>query len=112
MKSILQKYDLINEQAGAGSGKELTCSGDILQSISPIDLQLLGKIRCASIADYEKIIARAAGAFTTWRMVPAPKRGEIVRQIGGVLRNHKKSLAEIISIEVGKIRAEAEGEDG
>ncbi len=110
MKSILKKYDLINEQVGAGSGKELTCSGDILQSISPIDLQLLGKIRCASIEDYEKIVARAAEAFQTWRMVPAPKRGEIVRQIGEVLRDHKKSLAEVISLEVGKIRAEAEGE--
>ena len=110
MKSTLQKYDLINEQAGAGSGEALTCSGDILQSISPIDLQLLGKIRCASIADYEKIITRAAEAFTTWRMVPAPKRGEIVRQIGEVLRDHKKSLAEMISLEVGKVRAEAEGE--
>ncbi len=110
MKSILEKYDLLNEQAGAGSGKALNCSGDILQSTSPIDLQLLGKIRCASIADYEKIIARAAEAFTTWRMVPAPKRGEIVRQIGEVLRDHKKYLAEVISLEVGKIRAEAEGE--
>lgn len=110
MKSILEKYDLVDEQVGAGSGEELKCSGDIFQSISPIDLQLLGKIRCASIADYEKIIARAAEAFTTWRMVPAPKRGEIVRQIGEVLRDHKKSLAEVISLEVGKIRAEAEGE--
>jgi aldehyde dehydrogenase (NAD+) len=110
MKSILEKYDLMNEQAGAGSGQELTGSGDILASISPIDLQLLGKIRCASIEDYEKIIARAAEAFTLWRMVPAPKRGEIIRQVGCVLREHKKSLAEVISHEFGKIRAEAEGE--
>jgi aldehyde dehydrogenase (NAD+) len=110
MKSILEKYDLVDEQAGAGSREELKCSGDILQSISPIDLQLLGKIRCASVDDYEKIIARATEAFQTWRMIPAPMRGEIVRQIGEVLRDHKKSLAEIISLEVGKIRAEAEGE--
>ena len=110
MKSIIENYGFIDEQAGAGSGEELTCSGDILQSISPIDLQLLGKIRCASIEDYEKIVVRAAEAFQAWRMVPAPKRGEIVRQIGEVLRDHKKSLAEVISLEVGKIRAEAEGE--
>jgi aldehyde dehydrogenase (NAD+) len=110
MKSILEKYDLVDEQAGAGSREELKCSGDILQSISPIDLQLLGKIRCASVDDYEKIIARATEAFQTWRMIPAPMRGEIVRQIGEVLRDHRKSLAEIISLEVGKIRAEAEGE--
>jgi len=110
MKSILEKYDLINVQAGAGSGEELKCSGDILQSISPIDLQLLGKIGCASTEKNEKIVARATEAFKTWRMVPAPKRGEIVRQIGAVLRDHKKSLAEVLSLEVGKIRAEAEGE--
>ncbi len=110
MKSTIEKYNLIYEQSGASSGKELTCSGDLLHSISPIDLQLLGKIRCAAIADYEKIVARAVEAFQVWRMVPAPKRGEIVRQIGEVLREHKKSLAELISLEVGKIRAEAEGE--
>jgi len=110
MKSILEKYDLIGEQTGAGSGEALKCNGDVLQTISPIDLQPIGKIRCASVDDYEKIIARAAEAFHTWRMIPAPKRGEIVRQIGEVLRDHRKSLAEIISLEVGKIRAEAEGE--
>ena len=110
MKSTIEKYNLIYEQSGASSGKELTCSGDLLHSISPIDLQHLGKIRCAVIADYEKIVARAVEAFQVWRMVPAPKRGEIVRQIGEVLREHKKSLAELISLEVGKIRAEAEGE--
>jgi aldehyde dehydrogenase (NAD+) len=110
MKSILEKYDLIGEQTGAGSGEALKCNGDILQSISPNDLQPIGKIRCATIDDYEIIIARAAEAFQTWRMIPAPKRGEIVRQIGEVLRDHRKSLAEIISLEVGKVRAEAEGE--
>jgi aldehyde dehydrogenase (NAD+) len=110
MKSILERYDLLDEQSGAGSGKALKCSGDMLESISPIDSQLLGKIRCASAEDYGKIISGATEAFQTWRMVPAPKRGEIVRQIGDVLREHKKSLAEVISLEVGKIRAEAEGE--
>jgi aldehyde dehydrogenase (NAD+) len=110
MKSILEKYDLIGEQTGAGSGEELKCNGDVLHTISPIDLQPIGKIRCASVDDYEKIIARAAEAFQTLRMIPASMRGEIVRQIGEVLRDHRKSLAEIISLEVGKVRAEAEGE--
>jgi aldehyde dehydrogenase (NAD+) len=110
MKSMLEKYDLTTEQAGAGSGKNLACSGDILQSISPIDLKPIGKIRCASKSDYERITSRATQAFQTWKRVPAPKRGEIVRQIGERLRDHKNSLADIISLEVGKIRAEAEGE--
>ena len=110
MKSVIEKYGLIKEQPGAGSGEALTCNGHILQSISPIDLQLLGIIRCASVEDYEKIVDRAEETFQVWRMIPAPKRGEIVRQIGEVLRDHKKSLAEVISLEIGKIRAEAEGE--
>jgi aldehyde dehydrogenase (NAD+) len=110
MESILESYDLLDVQAGAGCGKELKCSGGILESISPIDLKLLGKIRRASADDYEEIISGATEAFQKWRMVPAPKRGEIVRQIGSVLREHKKSLAEVISLEIGKIRAEAEGE--
>jgi len=110
MKSIFEKYDLATEQAGAGAGEAQTGSGDILHSISPIDLQRLGNIRCASTQDYENIVDRAVKTFANWRMVPAPKRGEIVRQIGDALRDHKKPLAEVISLEVGKIRPEAEGE--
>jgi aldehyde dehydrogenase (NAD+) len=110
MKSIFEKYDLTTEQAGAGAGEAQTGSGDILHSISPIDLQRLGNIRCASTQDYENIVDRAVKTFANWRMVPAPKRGEIVRQIGDALRDHKKPLAEVISLEVGKIRPEAEGE--
>ncbi len=110
MKSILEKDELLDEQPGAGTGAVLKPSGDLLESISPIDSQPLGRIRCASIEDYEKVTSRAVEAFHSWRMVPAPKRGEIVRQIADVLRDHKTSLAEIISLEVGKIRAEAEGE--
>jgi aldehyde dehydrogenase (NAD+) len=110
MNSIFEKYDLTTEQAGAGAGEAQTGSGDILHSISPIDLQCLGNIRCASTQDYENIVDRAVKTFANWRMVPAPKRGEIVRQIGDALRDHKKPLAEVISLEVGKIRPEAEGE--
>jgi aldehyde dehydrogenase (NAD+) len=110
MKSILERFDLLNEQSGAGSGTKLKCNGDILKSISPIDKQLIGTIRCATDKEYQKIIVQAANAFKTWRLVPAPARGEIVRQIGETLRRHKKELAEMIMLEVGKIRAEAEGE--
>jgi aldehyde dehydrogenase (NAD+) len=110
MASLQESYDLLNEQPGAGSGKELPCSGDLLESRSPIDSRIIGRICCATAADYERISAAALQAFQTWRMVPAPKRGEVVRQIGEVLREHKRRLAEIISLEVGKIRAEAEGE--
>ena len=110
MKSIFEKYELLSEQAGAGSGEASKCSGDILPSISPIDSQPLGNVRCAAADDYENIVARATEAFKAWQKVPAPKRGDIVRQIGNALRDHKKDLGELICREVGKIRAEAEGE--
>lgn len=110
MKSILERFDLLDEQSGAATGTMLNCSGDRLKSVSPIDGQPIGKIRCATDEEYQQIIFQAEKAFKTWRLVPAPKRGEIVRQIGETLRNHKKELAEMIILEVGKIRAEAEGE--
>jgi aldehyde dehydrogenase (NAD+) len=62
------------------------------------------------MADYEKVIIRAGEAFREWRMVPAPRRGEIVREIGNAVRARKKELGALVSVEVGKIRAEAEGE--
>ena len=67
-------------------------------------------MRQASAADYDVVAAKAAEAFLDWRMVPAPKRGEIVRQIGNAMRARKKELGALVSLEVGKIRSEAEGE--
>ncbi len=71
---------------------------------------MIGKVRQASPEDLEKVVVRAQEAFKKWRMVPAPKRGEVVRQIGAAMRKYKTELGALISLEVGKIRAEAEGE--
>ena len=84
--------------------------GDPVIRRSPVDLRPLPVVRSASVQDYGQIVDQAAAAFRAWRMVPAPKRGEIVRQIGTVLRWHKRDLAEVVGREVGKTRAEAEGE--
>jgi len=110
MKDLLEKLDLLSEQQGAGTGSGLECSGEVMQSVSPIDGQVIGKIRCAGRNDYERVVACAIEAFNEWRMIPAPKRGEIVRQIGNALRTYKKDLGALVSLEVGKIRAEGEGE--
>ncbi len=110
MESILRSLDLKGEQSGAGSGKFLTCSGPVLPVNSPITGRQVGAIRTADAADYEKVAASAAKAFLSWRTVPAPKRGEIVRQIGDALRTRKKELGALVSLETGKIRAEGEGE--
>lgn len=110
MRHILESFDLLEEQSGAGTGRFLPCSGPALSAVTPIHNRAIGTIRCAGADEYEQVVAKAAEAFQTWRNVPAPKRGEIVRQIGEALRARKKELGAVVSLEVGKIRAEGEGE--
>ena len=109
-RSFLDKLALRGDQPGAGSGTQTWAGGPPVKRVSPIDLQPVGAVRSAKLEDYQKVMARAVKAFETWKSVPAPKRGDVVRQIGEALRRNKKELAEIVSLEVGKIRAEAEGE--
>lgn len=97
-------------EQGAGTGSMMECTGPVLESISPIDGQLIAKVRCASDVEYENVLRTSAEAFHHWRKIPAPKRGEIVRQIGNALREAKSALGAMVSLEVGKIRAEGEGE--
>ena len=85
-------------------------SGGELVSYSPVDGAAIAKVRMAGSEDYEAVVKKAAAAFETWRMVPAPQRGEIVRQIGEALRAKKKSLGKLVSYEMGKILPEGEGE--
>jgi aldehyde dehydrogenase (NAD+) len=110
-KDLLERLGIEEEHSGAGTGATwLDCSGPVLESRSPIDGQLLGRIRQASGSDYNRIVEGAEAAFEQWRMVPAPKRGDIVRQIGNALREHKKDLGALVTLEMGKILAEGEGE--
>ncbi len=110
MESILRKLDLKGEESGAGIGSWIACEGPMLESVSPVNGKRIGKIRCAGLNDYEVVINSATEAFVDWQRVPAPKRGDIVRQIGMALRRYKQELGALISLEVGKIRAEGEGE--
>ena len=110
IKSILKKLKLDGELPGAGGGSWQKSHGPELVSVSPIDGQSLGTVRCASEQDYETIVRQAAEAFEYWRQVPAPKRGEIVRQIGNALRQNKKELGALVTLETGKIRVEGQGE--
>ena len=98
---------------GATSGSStgwIDTEGPELVSYSPINGQPLAKIRMARREDYETLMQRAEEAFKTYRMMPAPKRGEIVREIGNALREKKDALGALISLEAGKILAEGKGE--
>ncbi len=111
MKSLLEKLGIEEVNQGALSGLDrLDCKGEILESISPIDGRILARIRQADSAAYDKVAQTARAAFMQWRDVPAPKRGEVVRRIGNAFRERKKDLGALISLEMGKILAEGEGE--
>jgi len=91
--------------AGAWGG-----SGAVLAKHSPIDGSLLGRVRQATPQDYELAVTAAHAAFLAWRDVPAPKRGEVVRQLGNALRGLKTELGQLVTLETGKILPEGGGE--
>lgn len=100
----------INPGAFSGQGWSSEAGSSLLSSFNPTTNEKLAQIATCSLADYEHVIARAQQAFTEWRMVPAPKRGEIIRQIGHALREHKDSLGSLVSLEMGKSKQEGDGE--
>ena len=111
MQEILKRLSLSESNPGVCTGNEwLPGGGGILVSVSPIDGHIIGKVQKASPADLEWVIGRATEAFREWRMTPAPRRGEIVRQIGNTLRQYKEDLSTLVILETGKIRSEAEAE--
>ncbi|MEM8507477.1 MAG: aldehyde dehydrogenase family protein [Bacteroidota bacterium] len=95
---------------GTSTGLKNFGSGEVIASYSPVDGQLIGKVKTTTKADYEKVATAAAAAFTEWRLVPAPRRGEIVRQFGEKLRNLKSPLGKLVSYEMGKSYQEGLGE--
>jgi aldehyde dehydrogenase (NAD+) len=108
---ILEKLHIEPLNSGACYGDWIaTPSGGEMESISPGAGQPLAKIQMAGMADYECVMSQAAAAFPAWRMTPAPKRGEIVREIADELRAHKADLGKLISLEMGKILPEGLGE--
>jgi len=107
--SVLKRLGVTQTNPGAFCGEWLG-SGKVLESVSPIDGKVLAKVRTATPAEYERTVKCAAEAFQKWQTVPAPKRGEIVRQLGNALRDAKQDLGRLVTLEAGKIIAEGEGE--
>ena len=85
-------------------------SGSELDSVTPVDGTLIAKIKQCNSGDYENIMQKSSEIFNKWRMEPAPKRGEVVRNLANAFRKHKVALGKLISWEMGKIQAEGEGE--
>jgi aldehyde dehydrogenase (NAD+) len=109
MHDILKALGVAEVNSGGFCG-EWIGSGDRLDSVSPIDGKPLAAVTQVTVEEYDKICAAAHAAFLEWRMLPAPRRGEIVRQLGNALRDKKAELGALVTLEMGKIRAEGEGE--
>src|SRR5438105_368681 len=111
IKAALQSLNVKKSNAGTSTGKKwIKSSGQYIDSFSPADGKLIGSVESTDEKSFEKVIAQAANAFITWRMVPAPRRGEIVRQIGEALREQKEHLGKLVSYEMGKSYQEGLGE--
>jgi aldehyde dehydrogenase (NAD+) len=95
--TVLERLGIISDDSGVAS-------------LNPTDGSELARVRLASAADYDRVAARGAEVFERWRMFPAPKRGEIVREIGDELRRSKDDLGTLVTLETGKILAEGKGE--
>lgn len=100
----------LNDQGVSTGSKWLTTTGEKIDSYSPVDGKLIGSVNAADKDSYEKVIRTAEAAFKKWRMIPAPHRGEIVRQIGEALRKYKEPLGKLVSYEMGKSLQEGYGE--
>ncbi|MTI21440.1 aldehyde dehydrogenase family protein [Fulvivirga sp. RKSG066] len=111
IKEALSELGLKETNSGTSTGSNwLDSKGDILESLSPVDGNLIGKVSSTTPEQYEEVVKTAQEAFKSWRTVPAPKRGEVVRQIGEELRKYKEPLGKLVSFEMGKSYQEGLGE--
>ena len=113
VRGILEKLQIqdINPGACTGPGGWIQDEdGVLLDSVNPATGERLAGVVQASAATYDVVAQKAVEAFHRWRLVPAPKRGEVVRDLGNALREQKEPLAELVTLEMGKIRAEGLGE--
>jgi aldehyde dehydrogenase (NAD+) len=110
---LLKKLSIKDVNPGACFGPDGWISdsrGDKVASHNPATGAAIAQVVQADTETYERIAAEAAKAFHEWRMIPAPKRGEVVRDLGNALREMKEPLGDLVSLEMGKIRAEGHGE--
>lgn len=112
MNDILKKLGIAAENAGTWFGAEEieSSKGTAIESYSPASGELIASVRDTSAADYDTLIKKCQASAALWREIPAPRRGEAVRLIGHALREHKDALGSLVSLEMGKIKAEGDGE--
>ena len=107
---VFDALGLQDLEAGVHDGNSWTATGPEVEVRSPIDGSLLGRVRQGSPSDYQRVVSASAEAFAFWRQVPAPQRGEVVRQLGDELRRLKEPLGRLVTMEMGKCLREGLGE--
>ncbi len=110
MHEVLERLGVGDDHDGVYDGHWQRGCGPALESFNPADGRRLARVHSAGAEDYDAVITAAQRAAARWRDVPAPARGEAVRLIGEALRRHKSALGALVSLEMGKIRSEGEGE--
>jgi aldehyde dehydrogenase (NAD+) len=112
MNEILSSLGLseLNDGSWCGSGWLGNDDTVLIESVNPANDEVIAKVKSATVHDYEKVVMSAREAFLEWRKVPAPKRGELVRLVGEELRRNKDALGSLVALEMGKIKAEGDGE--
>ena len=112
-KQILERLGLRPENPGTylGDGEwSSTRDAGVLEPVNPATGKVIARVHASSEADYERIVERAQQAFQAWRTTPAPRRGEAIRLCGEALRREKDALGSLVALEMGKIKAEGDGE--
>lgn len=110
IEEAMEKLGISAVNNGTSTGENWFSEGEEISSFSPVDGQLIAKVKATAENDYEKVMQTASEAFKTWRLKPAPQRGEIVRQFGEELRRLKEPLGKLVSYEMGKSYQEGLGE--
>lgn len=112
MKDILSRLGLSDTNPGTWAGRQHLESSDagLIDSINPANNERIASVRNTTAAEYDKILDGARAAFLEWRKVPAPVRGDAVRRIANALRDNKDALGSLVSLEMGKIKGEGDGE--
>lgn len=110
IEKVLQNLGIQSSNYGVSTGLQWMGSGSVLESYSPVDGKLISKVTTTTPEEYQKVIKTASEAFIYWRNIPAPKRGEIIRQFGNKLREKKNDLGKLVSYEMGKSLQEGWGE--
>ena len=110
IKEALEQLGVKAVNDGSSTGSEWFSNGELIESYSPVDGNLIGSVKGSTREDYDRVMETAVKAFKTWRDVPAPQRGEIVRQFGNKLRDLKEPLGKLVSYEMGKSLQEGYGE--